>query len=531
MAVILTVSIFTKPDDSQEYSHKEGGSIKGENISLIADKEKPSEKRKHSQKREVKTNKDLPVKESKPQLIVKQEPVKKEPVLDPEPKKPAQITKAFSLGKFLTEPEYCSLLRNGQEIEINEKTEILNGDELQTSFESKVEIQLSDGSKVVLEESTRAVFTAQKVLISSGAADFNITKQKKGSFQVYSGGTVTTVVGTQFSVKYKEKASLVKVSSGIVKVKNSDHEVTLTKGQGAFSRDGGKPQKRDYSEQFGVLAARWTADQIGAQIGVMEFDVSDYINSEGYHDFYFKKTEDNTKGMLQVFKVELYEDGKLIAVDEHNGVTSNHTTELRNRNVWLHGGYGSSMYRFYLKKHSSQSKYVIKVRNRSFKGSCPGEIWLLSTVPTSETLIPGVIPKGKNLAYRKKTTTKNPGQSQNHGPEMVVDNKITPQSSWWGAGSTWVQIDLGKETEFNSCFVVNFWEQNCYHQYFIEVSSDGQQWKKVIDMTENTLPAHETGQYHRFPTVTARYIRMTVNKVRFSQGGISVVELKVLNMK
>ena len=303
----------------------------------------------------------------------------------------------------------------------------------------------------------------------------------------------------------------------------------MEKGQGAISRDGKKPQKRYFSEQYGLLAAKWKGEDIGPQVSIKEFDITDFITSNGYHDLYFKKSDDEAKGKLQIFKVEFYENGKLIGVDEHDGVTSNHTTDLRNRNVWLHGGYGASMYRMYLRSFSIDNKYTIKVRCRSFKGSCDGEVWLLTTVPNSPTLKPGVIPTGKNLAYRKKTSVEKGSFSNNHGPSMVVDNKITPESSWWGGGSKWVQIDLGKEVDFNSMFIANFWEQNCYHQYFVEVSKDGEKWEQVIDMTENTLPAHETGQFHRFDSVQARYVRMTVNKVKFSQGGISVVEIKVFN--
>ncbi len=531
LAIILTIAILSKPKDDNGVANVIEGSLQNDDISVVQNKKKKSNHSPKNKKPRLIPEKNNVQKQSQQQIADKPKASQQDSVKKSKTTVAPVLVKAEVLGKFQELPEYVFLIRNGKEIEINENTEIQTGDELTTSFESKALVILKDGSVVKLDPSSKVIFSAHEVTIKKGNAFFEVSKQKSGQFQVFSGKSVTTVVGTKFSVSYEEPLSLVRVSSGTVKVKSEDHEVLLTKGQRAVARDGQKPQKRDYSEQYGVLAAQWTADQIGPQVGEMEFDVTDFITSEGYHDFYFKNKEGDLKGMLQVFKVELYENDKLLAVDEHNGVTSNHTTELRNRNVWLHGGYGSGMYRFYLKEFSSKNRYKIKVRCRSFKGSCPGEIWLLTTIPESETLLPGVKPKGKNLAYRRKTTTETSGVSQNHGPELVVDNKVTPQSSWWGAGSKWVQVDLGKEMDINSIFVVNFWEQNCYHQFFIEVSLDGEKWQRVIDMTESTLPAHESGQFHRFASTKARYVRMNVEKVKFSQGGISVVEMKVFNLK
>lgn len=531
LAIVFTVALFSKKSPSDPVASEGEGSLQNEKIVLAKDKKRKENSLAKDKKPQLKPDKnELKPEVEKPVVGIKEIP-QKESIIKSEDKTEQTLVSAEFLGKFLEVPEYCSLLRNNLEVEINEHTEIRAGDVLSTSYESKASVRLKDASLISLDPGTKVKFSSQQLSVYKGNAFFEISKQKNGHFQVFSGKTVTEVVGTKFSVSYEDTLSLVKVSSGTVKVKGEGQEVTLTKGQGAVARDGRQPQKREYSEQFGVLAAKWTAEQIGPQVGVLEFDVTDFITNAAYQDFYFKKLEDDSKGMLQIFKVELYENDHLVAVDEHSGVTSNHTTELRNRNVWLYGGYGSSMYRFYLKNFSADASYKIKVRCRSFKGSCPGEIWLLTTKPQSSTLLPGVQPEGRNLAYRKKTATENPGVSQNHGSEMIVDNKVTPQSSWWGAGSKWVQVDLGKETEINSIWVVNFWEQNCYHQYYVEVSRDGEKWQRVIDMTDSTLPAHESGELHRFGTTQARYVRMTVEGVKFSQGGISVVEMKVFKLK
>ena len=528
LAIILSVAILSKKDKPQQAVEKNHSVSEDETVSLVKD---PKKKIPQQKKNDRIQSKESPSEGLK--VVSKAEAsAKKVEVAEPKNQKTEVVTEVkniLALGEVEGASEYCSILRKGKSTDVVPGIKIEEGDELSTSFESPVKVKLHDGSYVELGMNSTAIFSNQKITILSGFGVFEVSKQKERQFKVISGETTTAVVGTKFMVSYLEKLSLVKVQEGVVKVKSQDHEVTLERGQGAVSRDGKKPQKRDFSEQFGLLAAKWKSDQISPQVAVLEYDITDFVTSKGYHDLYFKNQEIDGKGMMQIFKVEFYENGKLINVDEHHGVTSNHTTDLRNRNVWLHGGYGSSMYRMYLKEFSIQNKYTIRVRCRSFKGSCNGEIWLLSTVPDSQTLIPGVIPTGKNLAYRKKVSTENEGESKNHGPEMVVDNKINAQSSWWGAGSKWVQIDLGKVTNFNSMLIANFWEQNCYHQYFVEVSKDGENWERVIDMVDNTLPAHETGQFHRFGSVDAQFIRMTVDSVKFSQGGISVVELKVFD--
>ena len=533
LVLVFSIALFSKSEDVESTTVENNSLAKDEQVSLVKDKKKTKEvqvKKKNVVKnRETKNHQAQPLKEVPLKKVVA-EVEKKQAPQDSPPKespnlKPDNVLEA--MGHFTEASDYGTVSRKGEVLDVAEGMKVLPGDVLSTSFESGTAIKLSDGSTIFVDPSTELVLSPQKITVVKGHARFKVAKQKSGVFQVISGKTSTTVVGTEFTVRYKNHLSMVQVQSGIVKVKSQQHEVTLQKDQGAISKDGSQVKKIEISEQFGLLAAKWTEAQIGPQVGVLQYDISDSINSNGYQDFYFKKSDDESKGMLQVFKVELYENDKLIAVDEHAGVTSNHTTDLRNRDVWLYGGYGSSMYRMYLRDYSIKNKYTLKVRCRSFKGSCDGEIWLLSTETRSPTLKPNVLPTGKNLAYKKKVTTENKGVTAKHGPEMIVDNKINPRSSWWGAGSKWVQIDLGKETEFNSMHIVNFWEQNCYHQYFVEVSKDGENWERVVDMTESTLPAHETGQFHRFDSVKAQYIRMTVNRVRFSQGGISVVELKV----
>ena len=535
LVIILTIAVLTKQSEPLETVEQDRSLSKDENISLVKDQIKKQAETKDSQKAEVETRvvKNLP-ELKKPETTAPLEKTKIVEMVKPEKKAElkqtvVEVKKLLRVGHVEGKSEYCSITRNGKSLDVVAGIDLLSGDELFTSSQSPITVRLFDGSYVKLATNSALKLNRQKAVLTSGEALFTIVKQVEGQFQVFSGGTTTTVVGTKFTVNYNDQLSLVRVIGGVVKVKSQDHEVTLAKGQVAISRDGSQPQKRDYSEQFGLLAAKWTADQIGSQVSVLEYDISDFITTKGFHDLYFKNMDTDAKGMMQIFKVDFYENNKLIGTDEHHGVTSNHTTDLRNRNVWLHGGYGSSMYRLYLKNYSIKNKYTAKVRCRSFKGSCNGEIWLLSTQPVSQTLIPGVIPTGRNLAYRKKVSTEKEGISNNHGPEMIVDNKVTPQSSWWGAGSKWVQVDLGKITEFNSMFIANFWEQNCYHQYFVEISDDGIKWERVIDMTSNTLPAHETGQFHRFDSVKAQYIRMTVNGVKFSQGGISVVELKIFD--
>jgi len=86
-------------------------------------------------------------------------------------------------------------------------------------------VQLPDGSSVVLQTNSRISFARQfdpkkRVVVLSGEAFFEVTKDPERPFFVYANELVTKVLGTSFSIKADENASnvLVLVKTGKVSV-------------------------------------------------------------------------------------------------------------------------------------------------------------------------------------------------------------------------------------------------------------------------------------------------------------------------
>ena len=97
-----------------------------------------------------------------------------------------------------------------------------------------------------------------------------------------------------------------------------------------------------------------------------------------------------------------------------------------------------------------------------------------------------------------------------------------PENSWqgndesletaWNSGNgnpgNWWQVDLGQDyvlTEINT-----LWEYNSpVYRYYIEVSSDGESFERVIDQTQNETAGRE--RHDVFPAGTcARHVRITM---------------------
>ena len=132
--------------------------------------------------------------------------------------------------------------------------------------------------------------------------------------------------------------------------------------------------------------------------------------------------------------------------------------------------------------------------------------------PTHEGLIPKSLQKkaksvtAKNLAYGAKVTASS-YYSEWFKPEYATDDN---NGTLWRAanclGEAWLQIDLGKMTQFNEVFT-QFEYPTFFYQYKIETSADGNAWTLYADRTQNTQqgsPMVDTG------STQARYIRITI---------------------
>jgi len=135
-----------------------------------------------------------------------------------------------------------------------------------------------------------------------------------------------------------------------------------------------------------------------------------------------------------------------------------------------------------------------------------------------------------NLALRKPVSA-----SGHWGPDVnehAVDGVLA--GSWWGCENipVWLSVDLGTVAAFNSLRVLTYWgPDRRYYQYHVEVSPDGAQWTRVVDMTGNTAPGTAYGRLFRFEGVQARYVRTTFTRNSVGNGtGGHLVEIEVRNL-
>lgn len=102
----------------------------------------------------------------------------------------------------------------------------------------KGQVVLADGSKVWLNSNTRFYypksFEGERVVYLEGEAYFEIAKDEEKPFVIYSGKSVTEVLGTSFNVNTEADAVTVTVASGRVAFYpegNKESQVVLEKGE------------------------------------------------------------------------------------------------------------------------------------------------------------------------------------------------------------------------------------------------------------------------------------------------------------
>ncbi|MDR2498649.1 MAG: family 43 glycosylhydrolase [Tannerellaceae bacterium] len=103
------------------------------------------------------------------------------------------------------------------------------------------------------------------------------------------------------------------------------------------------------------------------------------------------------------------------------------------------------------------------------------------------------------LSYGGEATSSSSAES--HPPSLAFDERV---ESWWAAAGgepgEWLRVDMGKIMEVHAV-QVNFSDHDFTiraphpafaYQYYIESSTDGQSWSRIIDRTANTSDAvHE----------------------------------------
>jgi hexosaminidase len=128
---------------------------------------------------------------------------------------------------------------------------------------------------------------------------------------------------------------------------------------------------------------------------------------------------------------------------------------------------------------------------------------------------------GPMLAYREfeqSLTTGKPVQAS--GPTNDQEKASFAVDGWcdiskfWGSipSPQWVKIDLEKDYKIDRVQVIPYWDNKRYYEYTVEVSTDGEKWKQVVDASGNAAAGTEKGYTHKFDPVKARYIRVNMLK-------------------
>ncbi|MCF2444727.1 FecR family protein [Dyadobacter sp. CY345] len=136
---------------------------------------------------------------------------------------------ASALGFYKTYISNSTFTENQKQFQVS--SDII---EIENSNNTVKYIQLPDGSSVVLQKNSRISFTKQfdankRVVVLSGEAFFEVTKDADRPFFVYANELVTKVLGTSFSVSANEngKNVFVAVKTGKVSVfSNNDKHVS-----------------------------------------------------------------------------------------------------------------------------------------------------------------------------------------------------------------------------------------------------------------------------------------------------------------
>ena len=137
---------------------------------------------------------------------------------------------------------------------------------------------------------------------------------------------------------------------------------------------------------------------------------------------------------------------------------------------------------------------------------------ILPITPTHAGLLPSsLVKKAKknaiqNLAYQAHVTASSVLGDEFKAEYAVDDNNGTLWRPKNNQGESWLQIDLGKPTQFNQVWL-QFEYPTFFYQYKIETSADATTWNLYADKTRNTdagSPMIEKG------SVKARYVRITI---------------------
>jgi len=139
-----------------------------------------------------------------------------------------------------------------------------------------------------------------------------------------------------------------------------------------------------------------------------------------------------------------------------------------------------------------------------------------------------------NLATRKPVTVgPGPDRSDAWASKVAVDGQADNVNAHWASidpAPQWLQIDLGKVHPVDFINVITYCDGGRYYQLTAEVSTDGKAWKKVLDFSDNKIPATAAGHSGTFPKTDARYVKIHMLK-NSANAWVHVVEVIVNDAK
>jgi hypothetical protein len=94
----------------------------------------------------------------------------------------------------------------------------------------------------------------------------------------------------------------------------------------------------------------------------------------------------------------------------------------------------------------------------------------------------------------------------------------------------WLEVDLEKAAMLDRIHLYCWWGDDRSYQYTIELSADGQNWKRVVDASRNTEKTTDQGYRHTFAPTKARYIRVTMLK-NTANPAVHICELRAYEAK
>lgn len=137
----------------------------------------------------------------------------------------------------------------------------------------------------------------------------------------------------------------------------------------------------------------------------------------------------------------------------------------------------------------------------------------------------------KNLALNKEAIA-NAKTNENEDAKFAFDGKLNSKCCALGESGNYIQVDLGKENIIKQLKISHAeagGEAKSMNtsQYNIEVSNDGQSWRKIKDVSNNSSSISNDDLNYEL----ARYIKVNINKSEQGSGGATrIYEIEALGL-